>query len=227
MGPFSFIGDAGKKLLGRDKDPAPQTPEEVADFAIKLKEEVLALGLPVDHLGIRYQGGTVTVRGEAADQATIEKIILVVGNTAGVTEVDDLLTLEVDTAAETIVADEFVGPEPESAFHTVTSGETLGAIAAAHYGVASLYTLIFEANTPMLEHPDAIYPGQVLRIPPVTGLTHTVASGDTLGKIAKLYLGDASRYAEIFEANRDQLSNPDAIAVGQRLVIPVRQPGDA
>ena len=227
MGLFSFIGNAGKKLFGREDDPAPQTPEEVADFSIKLKEEILALGLPIEHLGIRYDNGTVTVRGEAADQATLEKVILVVGNTAGVTTVDDLMSTAVDTAAETIVEDDFVGPEPLSAFHTVESGDTLGKIAAAHYGVASLYTVIFEANTPMLKHPDAIYPGQVLRIPPVTELTHTVASGDTLGKIAKRYLGDASRYPEIFEANRGQLSSPDAISVGQKLVIPVRQPGNA
>lgn len=227
MGLFSFIGNAGKKLFGSDDDPTPKTAEEVADFSIKIKEDVLALGLPVTHLGIRYDNGTVIVRGEAADQATKEKVILAVGNIAGVETVEDLMELAVDPAAETIHADDFVGPEPMSAFHTVESGDTLGKIAAAHYGVASLYTVIFEANTPMLTHPDAIYPGQVLRIPPVTELTHTVASGDTLGKIAKQYLGNAARYTEIFEANRDQLSNPDAISVGQKLVIPVSQPGNA
>ncbi len=226
MGLFSFIGDAGKKLFGTHDDPKPKTPEEAADFAVRIKEAALGLGLPVQHLGIRYAGGTVTIRGEAADQATIEKLILAVGNVSGVQAVDDLLTLAVDTTAETIQDSEFVGPEPASAFHTVVGGETLGKIAAAHYGVASLYTVIFEANTPMLTHPDAIYPGQVLRVPPVTQITHTVASGDTLGKIAKTYLGSAARYTDIFEANRDQLANPDAISVGQKLVIPVRQPGN-
>ena len=49
---------------------------------------------------------------------------------------------------------------------------------------------------------------------------HTVASGDTLSKLAKVYLGDAGRYMEIFNANKETLSNPDMIKVGQRLNIP-------
>ena len=51
---------------------------------------------------------------------------------------------------------------------------------------------------------------------------HTVVSGDTLGKIAKNCLGDASLYPKIFEANRDILDNPDMIKVGQKLTIPTR-----
>jgi nucleoid-associated protein YgaU len=51
---------------------------------------------------------------------------------------------------------------------------------------------------------------------------HTVVSGDTLGKIAKNCLGDASLYPKIFEANRDILDNPDMIKVGQKLTIPKR-----
>ena len=51
---------------------------------------------------------------------------------------------------------------------------------------------------------------------------HTVASGDTLSKLAKAYLGDAGRYKDIFNANKDQLSNPDLIKVGQKLNIPAR-----
>ena len=51
---------------------------------------------------------------------------------------------------------------------------------------------------------------------------HTVVAGDTLSKLAKAYLGDAGRYMEIFNANKDTLSNPDLIKVGQRLNIPAR-----
>jgi len=54
---------------------------------------------------------------------------------------------------------------PEATFHTVESGDTLGAIAKKAYGNAMKYPVIFEANKPMLSHPDKIYPGQVLRIP--------------------------------------------------------------
>lgn len=49
---------------------------------------------------------------------------------------------------------------------------------------------------------------------------HEVASGDTLSALAKKYYGNASDYMKIFNANRDQLDNPDLIKVGQRLKIP-------
>ncbi|SDU14455.1 LysM domain-containing protein [Polaribacter sp. Hel1_33_78] len=49
---------------------------------------------------------------------------------------------------------------------------------------------------------------------------HTVKSGDTLGKIAKNYYGNAMKYTAIFDANRNILKNPDVIHPGQELVIP-------
>ncbi|MGE3955715.1 MAG: LysM peptidoglycan-binding domain-containing protein [Vicinamibacterales bacterium] len=52
--------------------------------------------------------------------------------------------------------------------------------------------------------------------------TYTVKRGDTLGKIARELLGDAGAYPRIFEANRDQLSDPDRITPGQVLRIPDR-----
>ena len=52
------------------------------------------------------------------------------------------------------------------------------------------------------------------------GETYTVKAGDTLSKIAKEKLGDANAYPEIFNANRDQLSDPDKIKPGQVLKIP-------
>ena len=50
--------------------------------------------------------------------------------------------------------------------------------------------------------------------------TYTVKPGDTLSKIAKDQLGNANEYPKIFEANRDQLSDPDRIKPGQVLKIP-------
>ncbi|MDO7171171.1 LysM peptidoglycan-binding domain-containing protein [Mariniflexile sp. AS56] len=49
---------------------------------------------------------------------------------------------------------------------------------------------------------------------------HTVKSGETLGKIAKQYYDNASKYQAIFKANTDILKNPDLIHPGQELVIP-------
>lgn len=95
---------------------------------------------------------TVTLRGEAPDQATREKVLLAAGNVHGVASVDDQMSV--------------ARPEPEAKFHTVAKGDTLSAIAKTYYGNANKYMVIFEANQPMLSHPDKIYPGQVLRIPP-------------------------------------------------------------
>ena len=50
--------------------------------------------------------------------------------------------------------------------------------------------------------------------------TYTVAKGDTLSKISKHFYGSANHWNEIFQANRDQLSNPDLIKPGQVLKIP-------
>jgi len=50
--------------------------------------------------------------------------------------------------------------------------------------------------------------------------TYTVKSGDTLSAIARQFLGDSNAYMDIFEANRDQLSDPNKIKPGQVLKIP-------
>ncbi|NJK89919.1 MAG: peptidoglycan-binding protein LysM [Myxococcales bacterium] len=92
-----------------------------------------------------------TVSGAVDTQEIREKIILLVGNTKGVAQVDDRLTVS--------------NEEPASVFHTVQKGDTLSKIAKANYGDAMKYPLIFEANRPMLKDQDLIYPGQVLRIP--------------------------------------------------------------
>jgi nucleoid-associated protein YgaU len=56
--------------------------------------------------------------------------------------------------------------------------------------------------------------------PSAKAATYTVKSGDTLSKIAKEHLGDANEYMKIFNANKDQLSDPDKIKPGQVLNIP-------
>lgn len=62
--------------------------------------------------------------------------------------------------------------------------------------------------------------GGVMPPPMAQSKTYTVKAGDTLSKIAKEYLGNANAYMEIFNANKDQLSDPDKIRPGQVLKIP-------
>jgi nucleoid-associated protein YgaU len=53
--------------------------------------------------------------------------------------------------------------------------------------------------------------------------TYTVVAGDSLSKISKKFYGDANQWKRIFEANRDQIKNPDLIRPGQTLKIPAKK----
>lgn len=143
MGLFSFIKSVGE-TLGIGSADAPPAGD-------KISAAVEDLGLPVEDLQVEMDGDKAVIKGNVADQATLEKVIIAVGNTMGVGAVDS----QIETTA--------AGPEP--VFHTVERGDTLSAIARKHLGSANKYPAIFEANKPMLSHPDKIYPGQVLRIP--------------------------------------------------------------
>jgi nucleoid-associated protein YgaU len=158
MGLFSFIKDAGAKVFGIGKTTAEEAADvaeaarlEAVEKANHLVNAVDALGFDVVDLDIEVDGDTALIYGEAANQETREKVILVVGNTEGIASVDDRMTTAIEA--------------PQAQFHAVVSGDTLGKIAKKYYGNAMKYPVIFEANKPMLSHPDKIYVGQVLRIP--------------------------------------------------------------
>ncbi|QTD36631.1 peptidoglycan-binding protein LysM [Polaribacter batillariae] len=154
MGIFSFIKNAGAKIFGIGKT----TEEENAEKSEQLRNAITDLDLEVKDLSIEVDDDAVKLWGEAVDLATKEKVVLVVGNTNGVASVEDNMSVaKVEVIEEADMAQ----------FHTVESGDTLGKIAKEYYGNAMKYPVIFEANKPMLTHPDKIYPGQVLRIPPL------------------------------------------------------------
>jgi nucleoid-associated protein YgaU len=67
--------------------------------------------------------------------------------------------------------------------------------------------------------PEAAAPGQAAGSAGQSR-THVVAKGDSLSKIARQYYGDANQWQRIYDANRDQISNPDLIHPGQNLKIP-------
>lgn len=142
MGMWDFVKNAGKSLFGGAAEAA--TPD-----ADTLKKEVKDLGLNDSGLTIETVGDTVKISGAGATPEAKEKVILAVGNVAGVAKVE----ADDDDAA------------PAPVFYTVKKGDTLSAISKATLGNANRYNEIFEANRPMLTHPDKIYPGQMLRIP--------------------------------------------------------------
>ena len=160
MGLFDFVKDAGAKVFGKDEPkPSPQVRDvdparlELMKRNKALQNLVAELGLQVENLKIEVTGSTAVVSGLVDDQAEREKVVLAVGNVIGIARVDDRL--------------EAKKKAPEAQMHTVVAGDTLSKIAKKYYGNAGKYPLIFEANQPMLKDPDKIYPGQVLRIPPL------------------------------------------------------------
>lgn len=144
MSIFDFMKTAGEKVL---------SAATAGNTVGALLEHLKAKGLASSGLQVEYDpsAAKVKVTGSAASQADKEKLILALGNIEGVEKVEDGILAE--------------KPDAEAAFYTVKKGDTLSAIAKAHYGKASAYMKIFEANKPLLKDPDHIYPGQVLRIP--------------------------------------------------------------
>jgi nucleoid-associated protein YgaU len=156
MGLLDFVKEAGAKLSGKEKAKEQAEAEAFEELrkGNTLMQHVFALGLKIEEMKITYDDGIATIRGTCPSQPEKEKILLAVGNVAGVAQVDDQIVVE--------------APEPQAQFYTVVSGDTLSKIAKAYYGDAMKYPVIFEANKPMLTDPNKIYVGQVLRIPPVS-----------------------------------------------------------
>ncbi|MGH8384808.1 MAG: peptidoglycan-binding protein LysM [Pseudomonas sp.] len=145
MSLLSFIKEAGEKLIDL------LTPGN-ANAGEQLKEHISKVGLGNPNVQATVDGDKVTVTGEVASQEEKEKILLALGNIAGVGSVDDQITVTGPVVAAAV-------------FVTVVKGDTLSAISKRVYGDANQYNKIFEANKPLLSHPDKIYPGQSLRIP--------------------------------------------------------------
>ncbi len=114
-------------------------------------------------------GEVAVLTGKVPSREIEEKIVLAIGNTAGVGSVDDQLKslrAQRPLAATSSAPSGAASAAPPSVFYTVKKGDNLSTIAKEQYGNASKYMVIFDANKPMLKDPDKIYVGQVLRIPP-------------------------------------------------------------
>ncbi len=168
MGIFDFVKSVGKKLgIGDDEPPA----------ADALKKDLDSYKIGTDKVEVEVQGDKAVLKGVVSDQSIFEKAVIAVGNTLGISKVEatELKVvapesgLKLDAGADMTALVKASTPAKEPVFYTVKKGDNLSKIAEKHYGKgkASKYTVIFEANRPMLSHPDKIYPGQVLRIPDI------------------------------------------------------------
>lgn len=151
MSLFSFVKDAGEKLWDAVSGKNPATMGE------KVKSHIDKLNLPgTENVNVQVdENGKAVVTGDGLTQEAKEKVLVAVGNISGIGEVVNNLNAAGGATAE----------KEESNYYTVKSGDTLSTIAKAQYGNANDYMKIFEANKPMLSHPDKIYPGQMLIIP--------------------------------------------------------------
>ncbi len=143
FGSMIFMKTAGKKLgdLFKGKKGKEKLEKEVSDLGLDSKGMDIVIG----------EGGKISVTGKAVSQEMKERILIAIGNVDGVSEVEDGAQAGDDGVP--------------SQFHQVVKGDTLWAVSKKYYGKGSRYPEIFEANRPMLSHPDKIYVGQVLRIP--------------------------------------------------------------
>ena len=145
-----FKRDKGKELFEENADAQRR--------AEAIKKEIQRLGLPGD-IKVQVEGSRVKVTGDVPDEATRQKLAMIVGNVKYIEAVDDsgLRGAQEQTRQPKV--------------HEVQSGDTLSSIAKQHFGDANAYNRIFAANQPMLKDPDEIYPGQVLIIPEEAGAT--------------------------------------------------------
>jgi nucleoid-associated protein YgaU len=172
MGIFDFVKKVGNKLGIGDEDTPPS--------AEALKKELDSNKLGTENVDVSVSGDKVVLKGVVADQSIFEKAVIAVGNTLGVSKVEagELKVapesgVKLDPGIDITELIKKAIPAANPKFYTVKKGDNLSKIAEGQYGKgsASKYKLIFEANKPMLKHPDKIYPGQVLRIPDLSEAT--------------------------------------------------------
>lgn len=146
MGLFSFIKDAGEKLTGKDdKERSENVKKSLADAKLN-----------PHNVDVNVEQEKVVLKGDVEDKNIFEKMTLMVGNIAGISEVENQLTVK---------GEKIEKEEEQPKFYTVKQGDTLSKIAQEIYGDPMKYKELFAENQPMLKKPELIYPGQVLRIP--------------------------------------------------------------
>lgn len=162
MAQFKFISDAGIQLAeikqkGAHTASKSRKVEDKEDDYLnhaaseRLEQQVHELGLSVKSLNIQVEDATVHLSAVVANQELKEKLILLVGNVQGISEVQE--QVQVDQKGE------------EAHFHTVTIEDSLKLIAQKYLENQERFSEIIEANKPFISDENDLYPGMVIRIP--------------------------------------------------------------
>lgn len=136
------------------------------DKVVEAIEKINGMNLGVTGLKASIDGKVVTLGGQAADMQAKAKVmeafnsLVETDNTINTISLPPKPEPQAEPQAEPV-------PEPaaEDRVYEVVSGDTLGAIAQKFYGNAGAYMKIFEANRDILDDPNLIKVGQILRIP--------------------------------------------------------------
>ena len=169
MGLIDFVKDAGEKLFGRGQaqaamaevksDPANEAKAKAANDAAgdAILAYIKSQNLDATGLTVTFDGAISSVavyRRRAGPGDAREDRALLPATSRACAKVNDMMSVDQSAARSAVL-------------HRQVSGDTLSKISKQYYGDANKYMKIFEANKPMLSHPDKIYPGQILRIPPL------------------------------------------------------------
>lgn len=147
--------------------------EPQADVTTAPSQLLREAGLDPSSLKFGFGNASITVSGTIPEESQRQKILDVLGRIPGIDSVQDDMVVAAEPSPQPAVSAppaaeqvEPAAPEPKAGrTYTVESGDTLWKIAEQMYGNGSHYMKIFEANTDVLEDPDRIFPGQVLKIP--------------------------------------------------------------
>lgn len=164
MARFKFISDAGIQLpeiRQKGAHTANKTRKEEDEndtnvntsAADRLAQQAYEIGLEVTDLRIQVEGEIVYLSGSVEDQERREKLILLVGNVQGISEVNEKVILEKEGE--------------EAHFHTVTIEDNLKIIAEKYLESGNRAADIIKANSPFLKQEADVYPGMVIRIPQI------------------------------------------------------------
>ncbi len=140
MGLFDFASNLGRKLFGKDDDPAEA-----------IKKHIEEDNPGINNLDVTFENGVAKISGNTDDPAALEKAVLMAGNVEGVERVE--AEVESPPIADT------------TEYYVIQKGDTLWAIASKYYGSGAKYTMIVDANKEVIKDADKIFPGQKIRIP--------------------------------------------------------------
>ncbi len=154
---FFAMGEAGTQTARVEPQKSGSGVGTAIALPDQVKKEAKKQGLDVSKPEVASEGRNAAVSGSASAPKEAERPAPATGNPAAVAAIQ-----HDDAAAAKVL---------EAKFYTLKPGDTLWKIAEIAYGPGhgGEYHLIFEANKSLLSDPGKIYPGQVLRIPPLSG----------------------------------------------------------